>query len=107
MNRLLGRTDDMLIIRGVNVFPSAVENIIRGFKGIAEYRVTLSTPEALTEMAIQIEPAPEVQYPELLAQRLRCAFHTGLGLRVPITLAPPSTLPRFEMKSRRWVRLDA
>lgn len=101
---IVGRTDDMVVVRGVNVFPGAVENIIRGFKGVAEYRVSLSAPEALTELAVEIEPAPELRQPELLAQRLRCAFHTGLGLRVPVRVVPAGALPRFEMKSRRWVR---
>ena len=103
---IIGRADDMVVVRGVNVFPGAVENIIRGFKGVAEYRVTLSAPESMTELAVQIEPAPETPHPEVLAQRLRCAFHTGLGLRIPVTLAPLGTLPRFEMKGRRWVRAE-
>ena len=103
---IIGRADDMVVVRGVNVFPGAVENLIRGFKGVAEYRVTLSAPESMTELAVQIEPTSEVPHPEVLAQRLRCAFHTGLGLRIPVTVALPGTLPRFEMKGRRWVRVE-
>lgn len=101
---IIGRADDMVIVRGVNVYPGAVENIIRGFRDVAEYRVTLSERGALTELSVELEPAPGLAHPELLAQRLRCAFHTGLGLRVPVTLVAPGTLPRFEMKSRRWVK---
>jgi phenylacetate-CoA ligase len=100
---ILGRADDMVIIRGVNVYPAAIENIIRGFEGVAEYRVRLAEREALAEISIDLEPAPDLPDPELLAQRLRCAFHATLGLRIPVRLSPPGSLPRFEMKSRRWV----
>ncbi|MCX8155047.1 MAG: AMP-binding protein [Verrucomicrobiae bacterium] len=101
---IIGRADDMVIVRGVNVYPAAVDNLIRGFKDVAEYRVHLVQSGALPELLVEIEPAPGVLYPETLAQRLRCAFHTALGLRVPVRLAAPGTLPRFEMKSRRWVK---
>jgi len=100
---IIGRADDMVIVRGVNVYPAAVDNLIRGFKDIAEYRVHLLQQSAMPELVVEIEPAPGVLFPETLAQRLRCAFHTALGLRVPVRLAPPGSLPRFEMKSRRWV----
>jgi phenylacetate-CoA ligase len=104
---IIGRADDMVIVRGVNVYPAAVDNLIRGFKDVAEYRVHLLQTGALPELMVEIEPAPEVRHPETLAQRLRCAFHTALGLRVPVRLAPQGSLPRFEMKSRRWVKSAA
>lgn len=101
---ILGRADDMVIIRGVNVYPAAVDNIMRGFKGVAEYRVRLSEHRELAELLVEVEPMPDVPHPEMLAQRLRCAFHTALGLRVPVQLVSPGALPRFEMKGRRWER---
>jgi phenylacetate-CoA ligase len=100
---VLGRADDMVIVRGVNIYPAAVDNIIRGFKGVAEYRVRLSECDELAEISIDLEPMPDVAHPEELAQRLRCAFHGALGLRIPIRISPPGSLPRFEMKSKRWV----
>jgi phenylacetate-CoA ligase len=103
---ILGRADDMVIVRGVNVYPGAVDNIIRGFKGIAEYRVRLGRDTALAELSVEVESVPDLPNPEVLTQRLRCALHTGLGLRVPVALVPPGTLPRFEMKARRWERLQ-
>lgn len=101
---IIGRADDMVIVRGVNVYPAAVDNLIRGFKDVAEYRVHLLQTGAMPELMVEIEPAPGVAHPETLAQRLRCAFHTALGLRVPVRIAPLGSLPRFEMKSRRWVQ---
>src|SRR5205085_11281533 len=54
---VLGRTDDMLIIRGVNVFPSAIEHILRGFPEIAEFRLTAYRDGQLDQLRIQIEDA--------------------------------------------------
>jgi phenylacetate-CoA ligase len=101
---ILGRTDDMVVVRGVNVYPSAVDEIIRGLDGVAEYRVRVSTLEALTEMSIEIEARPECANDDALAQRLEVNFETALALRVPVKAVPRGTLPRFEMKARRWVR---
>jgi phenylacetate-CoA ligase len=101
---ILGRTDDMLVVRGVNVYPSAVEEILRANEHVAEYRVHVSQVQALVEMSIQIEPRPECTDTAGLVDRLEQAFQTNLSLRVPVTLVPFGTLPRFEMKARRWVR---
>jgi phenylacetate-CoA ligase len=101
---ILGRTDDMIVVRGVNVYPSAVEEILRANESVAEYRVHVSQVQALVEMSIQIEPRPECPDAAGLVDRLEKAFQTNLALRVPVTLVPFGTLPRFEMKARRWVR---
>jgi phenylacetate-CoA ligase len=101
---ILGRVDDMVVVRGVNVYPGAVEEIIRRVGGVAEYQVAISQRQALVELGVTIEPFPEVADGGALAQRLARAFETGLALRVPVALAPAGSLPRYEMKSRRWVR---
>src|SRR5262249_40399759 len=53
---ILARTDDMVVVRGVNLYPSAIEEIIRGCDGVAEYRVEIRTERSLSEMSIQVEP---------------------------------------------------
>ena len=100
---ILGRVDDMIIVRGVNVYPSAVEEIVRGFSEIAEYRVCVTSRDALAELRLEIEPAKEIRELEGLLARVSKAFETALALRVPVRAVPPGTLPRFEMKAQRWV----
>jgi phenylacetate-CoA ligase len=102
---ILGRVDDMIVIRGVNVYPSAVEEIVRSQPGVAEYQVEVSTKQTLPELSLQIEPAADCANVAELVRRLELAFETALALRVPVTLVPAGTLPRFEMKGRRWKKL--
>jgi phenylacetate-CoA ligase len=100
---ILGRIDDMIIVRGVNLYPSAVEAIVRAEPTVAEYRVRVQRRAALTEVAIDLEPIPEEDHPDELATRLARIFQDRLALRVPVQCVPPGTLPRFELKARRWV----
>lgn len=102
---ILGRTDDMVTVRGVNVYPSAVEEIVRACGGVAEYRVEVSATHALTELHFQVEPAPDFAGDLGLAQRLEAALRNAFSLRIPVSLVPCGSLPRFEMKSSRWVRI--
>jgi phenylacetate-CoA ligase len=95
---ILGRTDDMLVVRGVNVYPSAVENILRGFAAVSEYRVEIHNQRALPELSIQVEASDPT-----LTHQLEAALTNAFALRIPVSLAPPGSLPRFEMKARRWV----
>jgi len=101
---ILGRTDDMVVIRGVNVYPSAVEDIVRACPGVAEYQVEISTRQTLPELSLQVEPTPDCNDAAGLVRQLEHCFGTALALRVPITLVPIGTLPRFEMKAQRWRR---
>jgi phenylacetate-CoA ligase len=100
---ILGRTDDMVVVRGVNIFPSAVEEIIRACGGVAEYRVRVNRARALAELSVQIEPTPDCADAEALVCKLERAFESAFNLRVPVTMAAPGALPRFEMKARRWI----
>jgi len=100
---ILGRVDDMVVVRGVNVYPAAVEEIIRRVGGVAEYQVRVSRAQALSELTITVEPQPEVAAIEL-ADRLARALESSLALRVPVRLAEPGSLPRYESKARRWAR---
>lgn len=100
---VLARGDDMVIVRGVNVYPSAVEDIVRSLPEVAEYRVEVSKRRALTELMLEVE-ARDGADGEALCTALGDRFADSLSLRIPVRLAAPGTLPRFEMKARRWVR---
>jgi phenylacetate-CoA ligase len=101
---ILGRTDDMVVVRGVNIFPGAVEAIVRTLGGIAEYQVHVDASQPLVEMQVRIEPEPAHSDPAALAHQLAQALEGAFGLRVPVTLAPAGSLPRFELKATRWVK---
>lgn len=101
---ILGRVDDMIIVRGVNVYPSAVEAILRDFNEIAEYRVQVTNKNSLAELRLEVEPVKETHDLEGLLACVGKAFETTLALRVPVSAVPPGTLPRFEMKAQRWLR---
>jgi phenylacetate-CoA ligase len=103
---ILGRVDDMVVIRGVNIFPSAVEDIIRACGDVAEYQVTVNNVHSLAELSVQVEPTTECSDPLALADRLGKDFQDAFALRVPVKPVPTGTLPRFEMKAKRWIRSD-
>jgi phenylacetate-CoA ligase len=103
---ILGRTDDMVVVRGVNIYPGAVEEIIRAAGGVAEYQVQVSTARALTELSVRVEPHPDCANVPALVAALEKKFQANFTLRVPVVAVPPGTLPRFEMKAKRWVRND-
>jgi phenylacetate-CoA ligase len=100
---ILARRDDMVIIRGVNVYPSAIEDVLRGCGGVAEYRVEIATVRSMVELRLQVEPESGVRH-EDLAHRLDSALRDAFGLRIPAEIVPSGTLPRFEMKAKRWIR---
>jgi phenylacetate-CoA ligase len=99
---ILGRADDMVVIRGVNIYPSAVEALIRQVPEIAEYQVQIETGAELLEMTIHVETSEAAS-----AKRLERLLNETFSLRIPVELTPSGTLPRFEMKARRWVRLSS
>ena len=101
---ILGRTDDMVIVRSVNLYPAAVEEVMRRFDQVAEYRVEVSSERAMTELQIQLEPAPDCLNSNGLEQAVAAALRAAFNLRIPVSLVPPGTLPRFELKAQRWVR---
>jgi phenylacetate-CoA ligase len=90
-------------VRGINVYPSAIEAVVRRFGEVAEYRVDLTSERGMAEMALTVEPLVSVDTPGL-AERLGEALRSALALRIPVTLAKPGALPRFEMKAKRWIR---
>jgi phenylacetate-CoA ligase len=106
---ILSRADDMVNVRGVNVFPAAIESVVRQFAGIREFRSTVTHQNAMRALSLEIELMPggaerssdsdNAALATALAQQLREA----LGLTIPIQIVPPGTLPHFDMKSRRFV----
>jgi phenylacetate-CoA ligase len=92
---VLGRVDDMLIVRGVNVYPSALANILHRFSEVSEYRVIVTSDGTMDEIALQIE------CPSRLKVAIAEELHVALSLRIPIETVEPGTLPRFELKARR------
>jgi phenylacetate-CoA ligase len=102
---ILARADDMVVVRGVNVYPSAVEEIVRSVDGIAEYRVEIHTGHPLPELRILVEPSTECSDTASLEKHLQAALRTAIGLRIAVGAVPPGELPRFEMKAQRWVRV--
>jgi phenylacetate-CoA ligase len=102
---ILGRTDNMIIVRGVNVFPSALEELVRGIGEVAEYRVNVDRRSAMAEMRLEVEPVVDCAHPAALARRLQQILQNALSLRVPVQTVSPGTLPRFEMKAKRWVEV--
>ncbi len=98
---ILGRKDDMAVIRGVNVFPSAIEEIVRSVNGIEEYRVELYSRNDQAQMRVIIEGSGG----DTACRDLERRFEQAMFLRIPVTLAAPGSLPRYEMKAKRWVKL--
>lgn len=92
---IIGRADDMVVVRGVNVWPSAVDSVVRQLPEIAEYRVNVSRHGEMAELAIEIESPDPTSAP-----RLEKALSDAFTLRIPVTTVP--SLPRFELKARRW-----
>jgi len=102
---VLGRADDMIIIRGVNVFPGAIENIMREFPEIEEFRVETFERQAMRELKFIIEPNSARVSNEALREKLSSVVRERIGLRPEIELVSPGSLPRFELKAKRFFKL--
>lgn len=105
---IYGRVDDMLIVRGENVHPSAIEEVLRGTAGVGEeYRIVVSREEAMDELVVQTEVRPEAGASpgalEALGRELEARLRAVIGVRATVRLASPGELPRTEFKARRVV----
>jgi phenylacetate-CoA ligase len=96
---ILGRTDDMIPVRGNNVYPSSLEGVIRRFAEVAEYRVEIDTRAPLAEVHVEIEPVAGAGAG--LAERIAQAIRDDLLFRADVVTVAPGSLPRFEMKAQR------
>ncbi len=97
---VIGRLDDALIVRGLNVYPATLENIIFKFPDVQEFAGRAYSTETLDELEIQIESTNA--NPDATATAVAAAIRDDLGLRVVVKTAPLGTLPRYELKSRRF-----
>jgi phenylacetate-CoA ligase len=102
---IVGRSDDMVVVRGVNVYPSLVEEIVRACPEVTEYRVQVDSRQAMLELSVEVETAEDRPNVASLPRRLEHTFQSALNLRIPVRLVPPGALPRFEMKAQRWTRV--
>ena len=111
IDRLRGRTDDMLIIRGVNVFPSQIEQVITAFPEIAtQYQIVLSTKGPLEVIELQVETEPdypidEVRKLEDLKRRLQAELKSNLQVNVDVRIVEPKTIERSMGKAKRVIDL--
>jgi phenylacetate-CoA ligase len=94
---ILGRADDMLVVRGVNIFPSSIEQIVRSFPEIIEFRTIVTTEAQLDQLLVEIED--RLNSPERVAQELQLR----LGLNVEVRPVPLGSLPRHEGKGKRFI----
>jgi phenylacetate-CoA ligase len=102
---VLGRADDMMIVRGVNVYPSTIDNLVRGVPGVVEYEVEVRRLGELDQLVVTVESANEHPF-DGVANSLLHAFRTQLNIRVSIEQAASGTLPRYEFKARRYKRIN-
>jgi phenylacetate-CoA ligase len=102
---VLGRADDMVVIRGVNVFPSAIENVMREIPEVEEFRVETLERQAMREIKLIIEPSSSQSSAAGLQERISSLVRERIGLRPEVELVAPGSLPRFELKAKRFFKL--
>jgi phenylacetate-CoA ligase len=111
MERVTGRTDDMLIIRGVNVYPSQIEQVLMGIPGVApHYQVVLGKRGSMDTVEVQVEVGADVAFDEIrgleaLQRRVAGAIASSLAVSVDVRLVEPRTIQRSEGKAKRVVDL--
>lgn len=108
IGRIVGRTDDMLIVRGVNVYPSQIEHALLGVPELApHYLLVLRRESALDTLEVRVEPRPEAAGGDLatLAARARRRIHEVVGINAEVTVLPPKSLERSVGKAKRVLDL--
>jgi len=109
IGRISGRSDDMLIIRGINVFPSQIEYALLSMPQLGnEFQIIVERTGALDEMTVKVELKPEgfvddMAKIEVLRDKIASKLRTTLSVNACIELVEPGTLPRFEGKAKRVV----
>ncbi|MEZ5176387.1 MAG: AMP-binding protein [Acidimicrobiia bacterium] len=99
---VIGRADDMFVVRGVNVFPSAIEGILRRHDAVEEFRVTVANKRQMAALVIEIECRDGMDEGGT-SRVVQSAFESSLGMRPEVVVVSRGTLPRFELKARRFV----
>jgi len=109
MAKVTGRTDDMLIIRGVNVFPSQVENVLMGIEGVEpHYQIVVNREGALDTMEVQVEVSEhlfsdEIKELEQFAKRIQAEIKDYIGTSCQVKLVEPKSIQRSEGKAKRVI----
>ncbi|MFZ5906716.1 MAG: phenylacetate--CoA ligase family protein [Nitrospirota bacterium] len=109
MDRITGRSDDMLKIRGVLIFPSQIEKALLEVRGVEpHYQIIVTRPQHLDEIEVQVETSrklfsDEVRHLEEVRKKIAKHIENSIGLRVKVTLVEPKTLPRSEGKAKRVI----
>jgi phenylacetate-CoA ligase len=93
---LIGRADDLMVVRGINIYPSSIEAIVRDFD-VDEFRIVRTRQQEMEELVVEVEAVADV------AEALADAFSERLAVRIPTKVVPADSLPRFELKARRVV----
>ena len=107
IDNIVGRSDDMMIIRGVNVFPSQIEQVITAIPEIAaQYKIILRTDGHLDRMELQVETVPEFPFDEIrkleeVKARLKAELKSNLQIGVDVKLVEPMSIERSEGKAKR------
>lgn len=109
MEKISGRTDDMLIIRGVNVFPTQVEHVLVGIKGVEpHYQIIVNRVGSLDTMEVQVEVSEklfsdEIKNLENLSKHIQAEIKDLIGSSCKVTLVEPRTIQRSEGKAKRVI----
>lgn len=103
---VLARADDMVTIRGVNVYPTAVDAVVRAHADVIEFRATVGRASAMLQLTVEIEVRAGADA-AATAQAVAIALKEALGLTVAVRPVAADALPRFEMKARRFVIADS
>ncbi|MBW1659711.1 MAG: phenylacetate--CoA ligase family protein, partial [Deltaproteobacteria bacterium] len=102
---IYGRADDMFIVRGENVYPSAIENVIRGIEGLGdEFRIVITREKTMDELIVRAERKPEFgkETVSMLQKTLEVQLREK-GLRAIVQILNPDTLERTEFKAKRVI----
>jgi phenylacetate-CoA ligase len=102
---ILSRCDDMAVIRGVNIYPSAIENIVRRFPEVSEFMVEQKNVHNMEEIELFVEISSHTE-PDFILTQLEDRLRDTFTLRIPVHQAPEGSLPRFEFKARRWRKVE-
>lgn len=109
MTRITGRSDDMMKIKGVMVFPSQIEKALLSVDGISpNYQIVVTRPDILDEIEVKVEATPELFSDEMkemekIEKNIMAAIRSEIGIKVDVTICEPESLPRSEGKAVRVI----
>lgn len=101
---VLGRADDMLTVRGVNLYPAAIDNLVRSIPAITEYEVEIRRVAEMDDLLLKVETEGQSSFVET-ERAILAAFRAQLNIRVSVVRAERGSLPRYEFKARRYKRI--